>query len=55
MFPRLVSAEHRTEFDRDVDARSDIAELDALLGGGIERDRARSILGPAGTGKSLLR
>lgn len=53
VFPRLVAAEHRTNFARTV-LRSETAELDALLGGGVERGSSTLILGPAGTGKSLL-
>ena len=53
VFPRLVSAEHRTNFDRDVLASAS-TEMNALLGGGIERGSSTLILGPAGTGKSLL-
>ncbi len=53
VFPRLVSAEHRTEFGRDQLASGN-APLDALLGGGIERGSSVLTLGPAGTGKSLL-
>jgi circadian clock protein KaiC len=53
VFPRLVSAEHRTEFKREVLA-TDSPELNALLGGGLERGSSVLILGPAGTGKSLL-
>ncbi|NUR45514.1 MAG: AAA family ATPase [Sphingomonas sp.] len=53
VFPRLVSAEHRTKFDRNVLA-SESTELNALLGGGIERGSSTLILGPAGTGKSVL-
>ncbi len=53
VFPRLVSAEHRTEFTRDVLASGNAA-LDALLGGGIERGSSVLVLGPAGTGKSTL-
>src|SRR3954447_8337925 len=53
VFPRLVSAEHRKPFKREV-LKSDSEELDALLGGGVERGSAVLILGPAGTGKSLL-
>ena len=33
---------------------SGIAELDALLGGGIEQGSSTLVMGPAGTGKSLL-
>ena len=53
VFPRLVSAEHRTAFARDVLA-TDSAELNALMGGGVERGSSVLVLGPAGTGKSLL-
>jgi circadian clock protein KaiC len=53
VFPRLVSAEHRTSFKREV-LSTDSSELNALLGGGIERGSSVLILGPAGTGKSLL-
>jgi circadian clock protein KaiC len=34
--------------------KSESVELDALLGGGIERGSSVLVLGPAGTGKSLL-
>ena len=53
IFPRLISAEHKSSFVRDV-VKSESVELDALLGGGIERGSSVLVLGPAGTGKSLL-
>ena len=53
VFPRLVSAEHRTNFAR-TKMTSGIAELDALLGGGIEQGSGTLILGPSGTGKSIF-
>jgi circadian clock protein KaiC len=53
IYPRLVSAEHRTRFDR-TPLPCGIEGLDTLLGGGIERGSSTLILGPAGTGKSLL-
>jgi len=53
VFPRLVSAEHKTSFDRDV-CPSGVPELDGLLGGGVERGSSTLILGPSGTGKSLV-
>ncbi len=53
VYPRLVSAEHKTDFERDIIA-SRSKELNALLGGGIERGSSVLVLGPAGTGKSLL-
>jgi circadian clock protein KaiC len=52
-FPRLISGEHHRPFERGpLTSGSD--ELDALLGGGVERGSSTLILGPAGTGKSLL-
>ena len=53
VFPRLVSLEHKTTFDRKP-LPSEVAGLDELLGGGIERGTSCLVLGPAGTGKSLL-
>jgi circadian clock protein KaiC len=53
VFPRLVAQEHRRTFDRDQFGTGN-PELDAILGGGIERGSSALILGPAGTGKSLL-
>jgi circadian clock protein KaiC len=53
VFPRLVSSEHRTKFSAAV-LSSGIAELDALLGGGLEKGSSALVLGPAGTGKSLM-
>ena len=53
VFPRLVSAEHRNDFARETVA-IDNAELNGLIGGGFERGASTLILGPAGTGKSLL-
>ena len=53
VFPRLVSAEHRGDVNREM-VKSELPELNALLGGGVERGSSVLILGPAGTGKSLL-
>jgi circadian clock protein KaiC len=53
VFPRLVASEHRTSFARGR-LSSGIAELDELLGGGIDKGSSTLVLGPAGTGKSLL-
>ena len=53
VFPRLVSAEHKTEFTRDLVVSGSTA-MDELLGGGVERGSSVLVLGPAGTGKSLL-
>ena len=53
VFPRLVAAEHRNRFE-SIQLSSDIPELDSLLGGGIDSGSSTLILGPAGTGKSLM-
>jgi circadian clock protein KaiC len=53
VFPRLVAAEYRTEKQSSV-LSSGIAEFDKLMGGGIESGSSTLIIGPAGTGKSLI-
>ena len=53
VFPRLISAEHKIEFKRET-VTSESEALDTLLGGGLERGSSTLVLGPAGTGKSLL-
>jgi circadian clock protein KaiC len=53
VFPRLVASEHRTDFVRGR-LSSGIAELDQLLGGGVDKGSSTLVLGPAGTGKSLV-
>ena len=53
VFPRLISAEHRTDVTGGV-LPSPSDELNALLGGGIDRGSSTLIIGPAGTGKSIL-
>lgn len=53
VFPRLVASEHRVKFER-TQISSGINELDALLGGGIERGSSILVLGPSGTGKSTF-
>lgn len=53
VFPRLVAAEHFSRFERQP-ISSGLAELDALLGGGVDRGTSTLILGNAGTGKSTL-
>lgn len=52
-FPRLVSLEHKTDFERTIVATEN-AELNALLGGGFNTGSSALILGPSGTGKSLF-
>ncbi|MGE5146455.1 MAG: ATPase domain-containing protein, partial [Candidatus Eiseniibacteriota bacterium] len=53
VFPRLVAADQRKGFSGDV-LKSGIAELDALAGGGLSAGSSTLVIGPAGTGKTLL-
>jgi circadian clock protein KaiC len=53
VFPRLVAAEHKFKRTGEILA-SGVTPLDVLLGGGLERGSSTLVLGPAGTGKSLL-
>ena len=53
VFPRLVAAEHRVRQESRV-LSSGIDPFDKLLGGGIESGSSTLIIGPAGTGKSLI-
>lgn len=53
VFPRLVAAEHRKSFSGDL-VKSGVSELDLLVGGGLAAGSSTLIIGPAGTGKSLL-
>ncbi len=51
-FPRLVANEHRAKIARFTIATR-IAQLNDLLGGGIDSGSSTLILGPSGTGKTL--
>jgi circadian clock protein KaiC len=53
VFPRLRAAEHGTKFDI-TPVSSGVAELDKLLGGGIDRGTSSLLVGPAGAGKSTV-
>ena len=53
VFPRLIAAEHRKRLAR-VRLSTGIGPFDRLLGGGVESGSSTVILGPAGTGKSLM-
>ena len=52
-FPRLVAAEHRKSFEGEL-VQSGSVELDALLGGGLERGTSTLLIGGAGVGKSSI-
>jgi circadian clock protein KaiC len=51
VFPRLIAAEHRTEFDAS-NASTGTAALDALLGDGLARGSNTLFIGPSGVGKT---
>lgn len=53
VFPRLVAAEHRTDFNPSR-IESGVTALDALLGGGPDRGTSTLLMGPAGSGKSTI-
>jgi circadian clock protein KaiC len=53
VFPRLVAAEHHTNFTFG-NVGSGHAKLDDLWGGGIARGTSTLLLGPAGSGKSSV-
>ena len=54
VFPRLVAGEYPPRAMDPMTLPSGVRELDALLGGGVDRGTATLILGPAGSGKSSL-
>jgi circadian clock protein KaiC len=54
VFPRLVAGSHpQLEVARRT-AKSDIVELDNLVGGGLDYGTATLIIGPSGSGKSTI-
>ncbi len=53
VFPRLVAAEHRSNFERGR-IGTGLPAFDALLGGGVERGSSTLLVGPAGSGKTTL-
>ncbi|HWC19586.1 MAG TPA: ATPase domain-containing protein [Terriglobales bacterium] len=53
VFPRLVASEYRARRE-SMTMGTDIAELDALMGGGVNSGSSTLIIGPSGIGKSIL-
>lgn len=53
IFPRLIAAEHSKSFAAGV-LKSGVKQLDALLGGGLDRGTSSLFTGPTGSGKSTL-
>jgi len=59
VYPRLIAAENKAVLNSEreaqrEEAKSGIAQLDALVGGGIHYGTSTLVLGPAGSGKSTL-
>jgi circadian clock protein KaiC len=53
VYPRLIPAQH-VEQHAEENVPSDVVQLDALLGGGVDRGSSMLIMGAAGVGKSTL-
>jgi circadian clock protein KaiC len=53
VYPRLIAAEHHKPFIGELTTTGSL-ELDALLGGGLERGSSALLIGAAGVGKSSL-
>ena len=53
VFPRLVASQYRKR-RKTIILSTDIAELDKLMGGGVESGSSTLVIGPAGSGKSFL-
>jgi len=54
IFPRLVASSHPDEELESRTAESGIAELDRLVGGGLDFGTSTLVIGPSGSGKSTL-
>ncbi len=53
LFPRITPSEH-SRADIKKQLKSGVAQIDTLMGGGIEEGTSVLLLGPAGVGKSTL-
>jgi len=51
VYPRLIAAEHHRKFSNNA-ASTGVAELDALLGGGLVPGTNTLLIGPSGVGKT---
>lgn len=54
LFPRLIAAEHLDLQPAKDLVSSGIPELDALVGGGLDRGTSTLLIGPAGCGKTTI-
>ena len=53
VFPRLAATDDTLPF-QEGNVPSGVPELDALLGGGLDRGSSAVLVGPPGTGKSVV-
>jgi len=53
VFPRLIAAEHNVGQERGL-LKSGNADMDVLMGGGVQHGTSVVLLGPAGSGKSTV-
>src|SRR4029077_5429003 len=53
IYPRLRVADHHADF-AEGGVPEGVPDLDALLGGGLDRGAVALLMGPAGSGKSVL-
>jgi circadian clock protein KaiC len=53
VYPRLIAAEHGEAFEPQT-VSTGLAALDQLVGGGLTRGTTTLVMGPAGSGKSLM-
>jgi circadian clock protein KaiC len=53
VFPRLIAADHQTTY-LDKTLKTGVADLDQLLGGGLDVGTSNLFMGPAGTSKTTL-
>lgn len=53
VFPKLVAGEHALPWAREL-ASSGVAELDLMLGGGLDHGSSLMLTGPSGAGKSTI-
>jgi circadian clock protein KaiC len=53
VFPRLIAAEHEINYSDKV-LKTGVADLDQLLGGGLDVGTSNLFMGPAGTSKTTL-
>jgi circadian clock protein KaiC len=54
IFPRLVAAAHPDDGYGEKLAESGVAELDSLVGGGLDYGTTNLLIGPSGSGKSTV-